>query len=66
MLSLKFIRENPELVKDAIKWKNENVDLDALLKLDDQRRKLIFQVENLKKERNENSKVVAKMKKEGR
>ena len=65
MLSLKFIRENPEKVKDAIKWKNEKVDLNKLLALDDQRRKLIYQVENLKKDRNENSKVVAKAKKEG-
>jgi seryl-tRNA synthetase len=65
MLSLKFIRDNTDLVRDAIQLKNEKVDLDALLQYDDQRRKLIFQVENFKKERNENSNLVAKIKKEG-
>jgi seryl-tRNA synthetase len=65
MISLKFIRENSDLVKEAIERKNETVDLDLLLERDGQRRQLVFLVENLKKERNENSNQVAKIKKEG-
>jgi len=64
MLDLKFIRENPEQVRKGIQLKNESGDVDALLDLDRQRRSWIFEVENLKKERNENSRQVAELKKE--
>jgi seryl-tRNA synthetase len=64
MLDLKFIRENPDLVKKGIRLKNESDEVDALLELDHQRRSWIFEVENLKKERNENSRQVAELKKE--
>jgi seryl-tRNA synthetase len=64
MLDLKFIRENPDRVKEGIRLKNESGDVDALLDLDKQRRNWIFEVENLKKERNENSRLVAELKKQ--
>ena len=64
MLDIKFIRENPELVKKGSLLKNEHCDVDRLLKLDSRRRQIIFEVEQLKKERNENSKKVADLKKE--
>ncbi len=53
MLDIKFIRENPEVVKKAIKDKGVDLDLDELLKLEEKRRKLIFETETLRKERNE-------------
>lgn len=62
MLDIKFIRENPELVKKGVLLKNEQCDVDRLLELDSRRRQLIFDVEKLKKERNENSKKVADLK----
>lgn len=64
MLDLKFIRENPEKVKEAIRLKNEKGDVDRILVLDQERRKIILEVENLKKERNENSNLVAQLKRE--
>jgi len=64
MLDLKFIRENPELVKTATSNKNEKGDVDLILELDKQRRQIILDVEKLKKERNENSKQVALLKKD--
>jgi seryl-tRNA synthetase len=64
MLDLKFIRENPEKVKVAIRLKNEKGDIDRILELDEQRRGLLFEVENLKKERNDNSALVAQYKRE--
>ena len=42
MLDLKFIRNNVELVRQAIINKNEKADLYALLSIDDQIRKLQF------------------------
>ncbi len=64
MLDLKFIRENPELVKEAIELKNENGNVDQILEYDQERRKIIQIVESLKKERNDNSNQVAQLKKE--
>jgi len=64
MLDLKFIRENPEKVKEGIRLKNESGDVDALLDLDKKRRQWIFEVESLKKERNDNSQQVAVLKKQ--
>ena len=65
MLDLKFIRENPELVKKGIQAKGEMGDVERVLELDKRRRQIIQQVEDLKKQRNENSKKVAQLKKQG-
>ena len=64
MLDMKFIRENPEAVKEGIELKNEKGDVEKIISLDEERRKIIVEVEQLKKARNENSKLVSKYKKE--
>jgi seryl-tRNA synthetase len=65
MLDLKFIRENPALVRKAIADKNESDCLDELLRLDGRRREIIAEVETLKHEKNVASENVAKTKKAG-
>ncbi|MGQ9560470.1 MAG: serine--tRNA ligase [Candidatus Oleimicrobiaceae bacterium] len=65
MLDLKFIRENEELVRQAIANKREDVDLDRLLVLDERRRALLADVEALKAQRNKVSETIAAMKKRG-
>ncbi|HSP87308.1 MAG TPA: serine--tRNA ligase, partial [Ignavibacteriaceae bacterium] len=65
MLDLKFIRENPQLVKEGIKNKNESDKLDDLLKLDEQRRDLILKTDELKHKRNQVSSQIPQMKKAG-
>ncbi len=65
MLDLKFIRENLEVVKQAIVNKREKVDLDKLVALDLQRRDLLQEVEKLKQERNRVSQEIGKLKKAG-
>jgi seryl-tRNA synthetase len=52
MLSIEFIRENPVLVKEAVRNKNFDVDIDELLRLDAERRKLLTGVDSLRAERN--------------
>jgi len=52
MLSLPFIRENPEIVRKAIADKNVALDLDALLALDGEVRSLKTQVDALRGGRN--------------
>ena len=50
MLDIKFIRENKDLVKKAIKNKNIDLNIDELLNLDDKRRELIQKSEKIKSE----------------
>ncbi len=64
MLDLKFIRENPDIVKEAIKNKGEKADVDSLLSLDQKRRTLLLRADELKHQRNVVSEKIAKMKKE--
>ncbi len=52
MLSVDFIRQNKQKVISAAKNKNRQIDLDMVLKLDDQRRDLILQVQLLREQRN--------------
>ena len=65
MLDLKFIRSNPDIVKEAAKNKGEKVDIDKILELDRKRRDIIGEVEKLKSERNTATSEIARVKKEG-
>jgi len=64
MFDLKFIRENENLVRKAIQDKNESLDLDELLKLDEKRREIISEVEKLKHLRKLSNQKIALLKKE--
>jgi seryl-tRNA synthetase len=66
MLDIKLIRENPEKIKKACENKRVKVDIDKLLKLDEQKRKLIVELENLRAEQNLISKEVSKLKEDER
>ena len=56
MLDIKFIRENPDIVKAAIKNRNMKLDIQEVLDLDSDRRKILVEVESLKAEKNTISK----------
>lgn len=53
MLDIKYIRENVEKIKEAAKNKNVNIDIDALIDLDEKRRNLQKQIDDLRAKRNE-------------
>ncbi len=55
MLDIHFIRENLDLVKDAVVKKNATVDIDELLKLDDERKKLRQELDAKRSEQNRRS-----------
>jgi seryl-tRNA synthetase len=65
MLDIKFIRENPDKVKQGILNKNEKDRIDEVLQLDEERRNIIVQVEELKAKRNKVSSQIPRMKKAG-
>ncbi|HZJ21808.1 MAG TPA: serine--tRNA ligase [Anaerolineales bacterium] len=63
MLDLNLIREQPDLIRTALK--NRQLDaspVDEILRLDEKRRSLLTEVEKLKAERNMVSKEIGKMK----
>ena len=51
MLDLKFVVENADSVKDAMKTRSGEYDVDAVLALDRKRRDILKEVEVLKAER---------------
>jgi seryl-tRNA synthetase len=65
VLDLKWIRENPELVRQGLAAKNSRLNLDDLLKLDSERRSCLKEVEELKAKRNEANDQIVRLKKNG-
>lgn len=66
MLDLNFIRENTELVKAKLVDLNTEAPIDDILRLDEQRRELLKEVEALRQERNTGSKVIGLLMREGK
>ena len=63
MLDINLIREQPDLVRKALRDRQmDAAPVDAILKLDDQRRGMLTEVEALKAERNTVSKEIGQMK----
>ncbi len=52
MFDVKFIRENPEIVKKGAKNKGIDIDIDKILKTDEEYRNLDIKVQKLREERN--------------
>ncbi len=59
MLDVKFIRDNLELVEKSAKEKGYKIDVKKVLELDDKRKEILVEVEDLRRKRNE---IAAKMK----
>ena len=62
MLDIKFIRENPDVVREALQNRHSGDSIDDILILDERRRGLIVEVEALKARRNEVSKEIGRTK----
>ncbi|HVY68010.1 MAG TPA: serine--tRNA ligase [Patescibacteria group bacterium] len=61
MLDMKFIRDNADKVREAIKNKRIDLDLDQLLDLDAKRRDLLTELEGLQAAKNQASKEIPKL-----
>lgn len=55
MLDIQFVREKPDVVKEKSKQKGYTVDVDELLKVDEQRRNLLVEIDELRAARNEHA-----------
>ena len=61
MIDVKFLRENPELVKAKVALKHFECDIDAVLALDAQRRKAVADFEDARAAQNAASKAMAEL-----
>lgn len=64
MLDLKFIRENKDLVKEGLKNRGSKLDIEEVLTLDEEKRKLLVEVEALKAQRNKANDTISVLMKE--
>jgi len=62
MLDIKYIRENPDKVKEACRKKKFNIDIDALLKLDERKRQLLQAIETKSAMKNQANKRIQEAK----
>ena len=66
MLDLKFIRENPELVRNSLTKRKLNPELvDQFLEYDNRRRDILYEVEQLRHKRNVASEKIGQLKRAG-
>lgn len=69
MLDLRRIRNNPEEFKKVMEGRGEDFDsklIDDVVALDERRREILVEVEQLKNKRNNESSQIGKLKKEGK
>jgi len=66
MLDIKLIRSNPEILEKALAKRKENFNIQNFLSLDEKRRALLINVEQLKNKQNTASKLIPQYKKEGK
>ncbi|MFP4199183.1 MAG: serine--tRNA ligase [Halanaerobium sp.] len=65
MLDMRFIRENPEVVEEAMEKRNMESPVAKFQELDDKRRDLLYEAEQLKHKRNVNSDKIGELKRNG-
>ena len=65
MLDIKILRQNPEIIKEALKKRNNDLDITPAIELDKKRREILVDVEQKKASQNEISKKIPQMKKNG-
>src|SRR3989338_3463471 len=64
MLDIKFLRDNLEEVEKRLALRGGTIDLSEFKKIDEDRRRLIAEVEGLKQKKNAASEEIARLKKE--
>ena len=65
MLDIKLIRDNEQAVRDALAARGTPTPLDQVVEKDRERRRLVTEVEGLKRRRNAESEAIGKLKKAG-
>ena len=61
MLDIKLIRDNPDLIRQAMEKRGQSAPLGEIMNLDERRRRFLHEMETLRAQRNEVSKQLGKM-----
>lgn len=61
MLDIKLIRDNPDIIRQALDKRGDSAPLDKIIDLDARHRQLLHDTESLRAKRNEVSKQISKM-----
>ncbi len=65
MLDIKILRQEPERIKEALKKRNNDLNIEPAIVLDKERRAILTEVEQKKAKQNEISKQIPQLKKAG-
>ena len=65
MLDIKLIRENPEKINELLKRRNPDLSIDEVIKIDEERRKVQAQADELRAKRKKDSQSIGELKKKG-
>ncbi|MFC2157541.1 serine--tRNA ligase [Acidobacteriota bacterium] len=65
MLDIKFVQENPDLIREKLSLRGMSLDLDEFLKIGGEKKSFLIKLEKLRYEQNSASKEIGRMKKEG-
>jgi seryl-tRNA synthetase len=66
MLDIKLFRENIDVVKEGLKKRGQDINLDELMSWDADRRNIIKEIEDARLKRNSDSEKIGKLKREGK
>ena len=62
MFDIKLLRSDPDAVREALRKRGAAIDLDAILEVDAQRRKMVYDMEQLRAEQNRAGQEIAQRK----
>ena len=65
MLDIKLIRENPEKINELLKRRNPELSIDEVIKIDEERRRVQTQADELRAKRKSESQKIGELKKKG-
>ena len=65
MLDIKLIRENPDKINELLKRRNPELSIDEVIKIDEERRKIQTQADELRAKRKKDSQMIGELKKKG-
>ena len=65
MLDPKLIKEKPQIIRDMLKARNVDFDLDTLIECDQKRREFIIKTDELRKKKNQVALEISQKKKQG-
>ena len=65
MIDIDLLRNKPEIIREALSKRGESLDLDQVIKLDQERRSMIVEADDLRSKRNKGSKELSSLKDRG-